>query len=50
MRFFKRFNLLNIKENNERTKGFILYKMKIDKVRSMNSKFSNKSKSFENDD
>ena len=35
-RFFKRFDLLNIKENNEKTKIFILYKKKIDKMRSIN--------------
>ena len=36
MRFFKRFDLLNKKESYERTKIFILYKKKVDKVRSMN--------------
>ena len=50
MRFFRRFDLFNIKESNERTKIFILYKKKVDKMRSVNWKFSNESKSFENDD
>ena len=50
MRFFRRFDLFDIKESNERTKVFILYKKKADKMRSVNWKFSNESKSFENDD
>ena len=50
MRFFKRFDLFNMKESNEKTKVFILYKKKANKVRSVNWKFSNESKSFENDD
>ena len=50
MRFFKRFNLFDIKESNERTKIFILYKKKFNKMRFVNWKFSNESKFFENDD
>ena len=50
MRFFKRFDLFDIKESNKRTKIVILYKKKTDKMRSVNWKFSNESKSFENDD
>ena len=49
MRFFNRFDLLNIKKSNKKTKIFILYKKKIDKMRLINRKFSNESKSFEND-
>ena len=36
MRFFKRFDLLNMKKSNEKTKIFILYIKKTDKMRSMN--------------
>ena len=36
MRFFRRFNLFDIKENNKRTKVFILYKKKVDKIRFVN--------------
>ena len=50
MRFFKRFHLFDIKKSNKRTKVFILYKKKIDKMQFVNLKFSNESKSFENDD
>ena len=47
MRFFERFNLLNIEKSNERTKVFISYKKKVDKIRSINCEFSNENKSFE---
>ena len=50
MWFFKRFDLFDIKKSNEKTKVFILYKKKVDKMRSVNRKFFNESKSFENDD
>ena len=36
MQLCKRFDLLNIRKNNKKTKIFILYKKKIDKMRSMN--------------
>ena len=36
MQFFKRFDLLNTKKSNERTKIFILYKKKVGKIRSIN--------------
>ena len=50
MRFFKRFDLFDKKKSNEKTKVFILYKKKANKIRFVNWKFSNESKSFENDD
>ena len=49
MRFFRRFDLFDIKESNQRTKVFILHKKKIDEIRSVNWKFSNENKSFENE-
>ena len=36
MRFFERFDLFDMKESNERTKIFILYKKKVDKMRFVN--------------
>ena len=50
MRFFKRFDLFDMKESNERAKVFILYKKIVDKMRSVNWEFSNESKFFENND
>ena len=49
MWFFRRFDLFDMKVSNERAKNFILYKKKANKIRSVNWTFSNKSKSFEND-
>ena len=50
MRFFRHFDLFDMKESNEKTKIFILYKKKVDKIKFVNWKFSNESKSFEEND